>query len=777
VTDDCDHDSPAECAAARHDSQQFDRWRDVYDRVVARYDDCDAVQRHAARIAEAVACGGASSNTATSNSDLDAESRDVEELMDRKESALADDLQQIAIEYRDAFKRRVRDSGVTEQAVDATLDRLESQFKSKFAQAIADHTGEIRREARQQAIDHNPDLDALVDLDDLDTPSLGNVAVRNRDFEDSLTILVDDLARELLNRSEAAAMTSWRENVRQRDGDGDDQRRQIDRPADSTINGVAGQIGSAGVTEGRDDVAQEAQDNADATLYATRTSVLDSNTCTECRDLDGTTVEVGSDRYNLIAPPARCLGRERCRCYFKMHRGRQLEADFEPKLENDARDVDTVSVWTLILPHGKVQHPAGDFEVTPDWLDDMVAAFDYMRETHGDRPPILRQHEEDGFVWGEVGVLERRDDGLHARLDFNQLATPYVEQGAIERLSPTFYQQWTDPETGKTIGPLLYEVSFVSREHIKSLPGLSDAPRVTNSSYPLDHDMNEETSEETSEESTENAPDQPTPPDGTGEEGATSEPEAEQSIESASTGATFGDNLEAILDDVSVPEGMPGMTRREHLEAVAEGSETSADELDSLIKDGGLVYPTDAIVEAVADWMQVDPENLRKGEVQGFDPGGKMPDVGSDGDDSESDGDDSGGGDGETPSPTENAERELIEENIQLRAANAGVDLDDDTVDDLIELRDHNARLYQRTLDRHLQSTPTENSDDDAPIDEEQGKVGGTPSDGATLRHLCEQAHEEGIGRGAPLLDYVEGEGYSGPAARVSEVAEEVFDG
>jgi len=67
--------------------------------------------------------------------------------------------------------------------------------------------------------------------------------------------------------------------------------------------------------------------------------------------------------------------------------------------------------------------------------------------------------------------------------------------------------------------------------------------------------------------------------------------------------------------------------------------------------------------------------------------------------------------------------------------------------------------------------------DDGTPIDEEQGKVGGTPSDGATLRHLCEQAKENGVGRGAPLLDYVEDEGYSGPAARVSEVAEEVFDG
>lgn len=50
--------------------------------------------------------------------------------------------------------------------------------------------------------------------------------------------------------------------------------------------------------------------------YAVRSEVLDSNTCEQCVALDGTIVKIGSPAYQELMPPARCLGRERCRGFY-----------------------------------------------------------------------------------------------------------------------------------------------------------------------------------------------------------------------------------------------------------------------------------------------------------------------------------------------------------------------------------------------------------------------------------------------------------------------------
>lgn len=56
-----------------------------------------------------------------------------------------------------------------------------------------------------------------------------------------------------------------------------------------------------------------------------RTAILDTETCTEarhgdgmrrCRELDGVTFEVNSDEYIENHPPAKCDGREACRCFY-----------------------------------------------------------------------------------------------------------------------------------------------------------------------------------------------------------------------------------------------------------------------------------------------------------------------------------------------------------------------------------------------------------------------------------------------------------------------------
>lgn len=50
--------------------------------------------------------------------------------------------------------------------------------------------------------------------------------------------------------------------------------------------------------------------------FALRSAILDESACSACVNLDGTVVEIGSPDFAEVKPPARCDGRERCRCVY-----------------------------------------------------------------------------------------------------------------------------------------------------------------------------------------------------------------------------------------------------------------------------------------------------------------------------------------------------------------------------------------------------------------------------------------------------------------------------
>ena len=50
--------------------------------------------------------------------------------------------------------------------------------------------------------------------------------------------------------------------------------------------------------------------------YVVRSELLDSNTCDVCAGLDGIVVEIGSEDFEALAPPALCEGSERCRGFY-----------------------------------------------------------------------------------------------------------------------------------------------------------------------------------------------------------------------------------------------------------------------------------------------------------------------------------------------------------------------------------------------------------------------------------------------------------------------------
>lgn len=768
------------------DDETRREWRSTYGRLLERrrhLDDAELRRRHAERIARTFhpvddghECADPGEVGSEALDELPEEGRRLESVMDREESGLSNDLLELARSYRKGFKSRIRDRNVGANQLEQALRRLRDEYRPKFQRVIADRATRIRERAQSITIEENEWLQGLVDKSNLPDPTVETTpTVKNASFEDSMKILVDDLAQEVLNRAEARAVDSYQENQRQRDDEGNQQRLEIDRPATSTLEGVAGEIGSSAVTEGRDDVAQEAQKQSNATIYAVRTAVLDSNTCDPCRTLDGKRVEVGSRNYNLYAPPSECLGRARCRCYYKIEQGRTQNApgialpvpfELDPTEADASGDVE----WHQIFPWGEVDHPNGSFDVTREWAQGLVESFQFMESRHGDHPPILRQHQEDGFVWGDIVGVEVRDDGVYAGLDWAPIAQPLRDAEAIDRLSPTFLEQWTDPETGTELGPVLWEVSFVSREHLKSLPTLSESDGASNApALPDDHTYYAlKEAHVPTEDETENAPDEPTenPSD------ETPDPGPDDGGEGGSSGPqTFGAALEAMLQKASTPEDMPGPGRMDHLETIASnGAPMSAEELNSQLPD--ILYPSDDLLEAVAEWMSVDPEKLRQGDVKGF---GGSNSGSSDGDSSDDASDDDGEGDGsEMPEPTPNdgdpddEKRRLLESNVRLEAQNEGLDVDDETLEELVELRLHAPKVYETTL--HDLASKT----DDDPIDQERGRTGGAGGN-PIFRQLCQQAKDNGIPRGKELCDYVDEQGYEGDFD--PSVARDVYNG
>ena len=50
--------------------------------------------------------------------------------------------------------------------------------------------------------------------------------------------------------------------------------------------------------------------------YVVRSEILDEATCSECAKWDGAIFEVGTPEFDQYAPPAQCLGGDRCRGFY-----------------------------------------------------------------------------------------------------------------------------------------------------------------------------------------------------------------------------------------------------------------------------------------------------------------------------------------------------------------------------------------------------------------------------------------------------------------------------
>lgn len=99
----------------------------------------------------------------------------------------------------------------------------------------------------------------------------------------------------------------------------------IDGLSEKPVEDLGRQSAGVAYNQGRDAGLRTALD-ADAARYAVRSEILDANTCSSCQTLDGYVAEIGSEQYAEFLPPAKCLGRDRCRGFYVVISDELVEA-------------------------------------------------------------------------------------------------------------------------------------------------------------------------------------------------------------------------------------------------------------------------------------------------------------------------------------------------------------------------------------------------------------------------------------------------------------------
>ncbi len=118
--------------------------------------------------------------------------------------------------------------------------------------------------------------------------------------------------------------------------------------------------------------------------------------------------------------------------------------------------VDVAKLGTRVIAQG--DQPEIPF--TPVVVGQIMA--NYRRKVIP-RPPVLKQHNGDGVVRGDIYALRIKDGWLQALIDlkFPEDRRSY-NLGALREFSPFVHLNWVDPHTGVDYGAVISEISFVS---------------------------------------------------------------------------------------------------------------------------------------------------------------------------------------------------------------------------------------------------------------------------------------------------------------------------
>ena len=138
-----------------------------------------------------------------------------------------------------------------------------------------------------------------------------------------------------------------------------------------------------------------------------------------------------------------------------------LPADFRLSDENR-------STWVTLTRTGTWNHPRyGKFSITLAMLSTMVA--NYANGTYGQKIFIDVGHNPDGGNAAEIVELSVEGNRLRGRLEWTPWGVKQVTERGFRYFSVDFTDDYVDPETGQSHGPLLFGAALTTRPWVKRL--------------------------------------------------------------------------------------------------------------------------------------------------------------------------------------------------------------------------------------------------------------------------------------------------------------------
>lgn len=149
-----------------------------------------------------------------------------------------------------------------------------------------------------------------------------------------------------------------------------------------------------------------------------------------------------------------------------------------------------------VVPTGKWQHPVyGEMEITPSDIAEFVRNFkDKVRRDI----PITAGHDN-GMNGGELEAIgwfkelyDRGVNGLWAYVEWTDEGARLLQEGAFKYFSPEFYEEYSDPETGRVYHNVLVGGALTNKPYFKELeaPVLSFSEPVIMNQFNEHMDLN-----------------------------------------------------------------------------------------------------------------------------------------------------------------------------------------------------------------------------------------------------------------------------------------------
>lgn len=205
-------------------------------------------------------------------------------------------------------------------------DEIKSALRAAFISTAYDGRKHVEDELARQ-MNHKVALEAVPA--DAALPKGKTPKPKNLPVSGFVEVLISDVAEQSTVSASVSVDEIWSRLVSEGIGEWERLRRQglrgdalwqqlesfLDDLSDGPIKTAAREVSTVAYSAGRDLGARTAlmEDKAD---WVVRVEVLDNAICENCLRLHALKIRIGSDQYFRLMPPARCLGRDRCRGFY-----------------------------------------------------------------------------------------------------------------------------------------------------------------------------------------------------------------------------------------------------------------------------------------------------------------------------------------------------------------------------------------------------------------------------------------------------------------------------